>query len=409
MDPLLKAILLSWKLRPDAIAVLVLLTTSYVTGWRRLRRRNSLSVKKSDLALYLASQAAIALALLSPIDSLGAFLFTAHMIQHELLMMVAAPLLLLSNPLPSMLWSLPARLRLRLGCLLAKGGVLRGALRNMTRMVITLPLYFVILWGWHYPPAFQAALRGELIHDLQHLSFFIGGLLFWWPIINPAPRVHGQIHYGFRIFYVIAAALPTMLPLMGLALLVQSIIYPYYLGVPRLWGISPLEDQTRGWATMGLVEGTTYLITILLLVWRLAEQEERMERFKERPALTTQASAKKVVFFLLTSLTLLLAHSTAWANGGTPRLTNAIVGPYTASVWTKPEPPRVGRMHVSVAVMRPQDSSPILDAHVQVAASPIQGQENPESRLIFMVSRGAASKKYCKLGQSRGLTLKAAL
>lgn len=377
MDPILKAVLASWNFRLDVIAVVALLTTVYVIGWRRLRRRSVLSVKKIDLALYLTSQAALALALLSPIDSLGAFLFTAHMIQHELLMMVAAPLLLLSNPLPSFLWSLPGQFRLGLGRLLAKGGALRRALRNTTRMVIVFPLYLVILWGWHYPPAFEAALRRDVIHDLQHLSFFIAGLLFWWPIINPAPKVHGHIPYGFRIFYVIAMALPTMLPVMGLALLTQRIIYPYYEAAPRLWGITPLQDQTHGWATMGLVEGAVYLTTILLLVYGLAEYEERMERFNERYASRTQASAKRAMpLLLLTSLGLLVAQPTAWANGGTPRLTGAIAGPYTVSVWTKPEPPIVGRMHVSVAVMRPQDSSPILDARVRVAVEPIHGQEN---------------------------------
>ena len=85
----------------------------------------------------------------------------------------------------------------------------------MTWMGFTLPLYMVNLWSWHYPPAFDAALRNDLIHDLQHLSFFISGVLFWWRIINPAPRVHGYIPYGFRILYVIAATLPTMLPVMA--------------------------------------------------------------------------------------------------------------------------------------------------------------------------------------------------
>jgi cytochrome c oxidase assembly factor CtaG len=115
MDPFLKAILLSWNFRPDVISVLALLTTSYVSGWIRVRRRNRLSVRRMHLALYLTSQATIVLALLSPIDALGSLLFIFHMTQHELLMMVAAPLLLLANPLPAFLWGLPQRLRYRLG------------------------------------------------------------------------------------------------------------------------------------------------------------------------------------------------------------------------------------------------------------------------------------------------------
>jgi cytochrome c oxidase assembly factor CtaG len=90
MDPLLKAVLLSWNLRYDVIIMLVLFTTIYVTGWRRLTRRGLMRERRRDCAFYLTSQGVIALALLSPIDSLGAFLFTAHMVQHELLMMAGA-------------------------------------------------------------------------------------------------------------------------------------------------------------------------------------------------------------------------------------------------------------------------------------------------------------------------------
>jgi putative membrane protein len=145
-------------------------------------------------------------------------------------------------------------------------------------MGFTIPLYLAVVWGWHYPPAFEAALRNDLIHDLQHFSFFIAGLLFWWPIINPAPRVHGYIPYGFRILYVIAATLPTMLPVIGLVFFTERIFYPYYASVPRLWGITIIEDQSNGWAIMALAEGTAYLTAILLLVARMAEDEEKMLR-----------------------------------------------------------------------------------------------------------------------------------
>ncbi|MGH8057134.1 MAG: cytochrome c oxidase assembly protein, partial [Candidatus Entotheonellia bacterium] len=166
-------------------------------------------------------------------------------------------------------------------------------LKAITWMGLTLPLYMVNLWGWHYPPAFEAALRNDLIHDLQHLSFFIGGLLFWWPIINPAPKVHGNIHYGFRIFYVIAATLPTMLPVMGLVFLTERIFYPFYTAVPRLWGLTVLEDQSQGWAIMAMAEGAAYLTAILLLVARIAEQEERMMRLEQAAGVQTQGFLEK--------------------------------------------------------------------------------------------------------------------
>ena len=96
-----------WHCRPDVVIVVTLLSTAYVAGWRRLRKRNLHTVKKWQLLVYLTSMGMICLALLSPIDALGWFLFIFHMTQHELLMMVAAPLLLLAEPLPVFLWGIP--------------------------------------------------------------------------------------------------------------------------------------------------------------------------------------------------------------------------------------------------------------------------------------------------------------
>ena len=269
-----------WHWRPDVIIVVTFLSTAYVIGWRRLRRRKTRSTKKWQLLLYLTSMATICLALLSPIDALGSFLFIFHMTQHELLMILAAPLLLLANPLPVLLWGVPMRLRHRLGHLLTRDAPVRRALKALTRMGFTLPIYMVNLWGWHYPRVFEAALRNGFIHDLQHLSFFIAGLLFWWPVIDPTPKVHGFIPYGFRIFYILAAALPTMVPLMALVI-TERILYPYYETVPRLWGITVLQDQSNGWSIMAITEGTAYLITILLLLARMAEHEERLMRIEQ--------------------------------------------------------------------------------------------------------------------------------
>ncbi|MFQ5851021.1 MAG: cytochrome c oxidase assembly protein, partial [Candidatus Binatia bacterium] len=136
-----------WHWRPDVAIVAAFLSTVYVMGWRRLRKRNSQSTKKWQLLLYLASMTTICLALLSPIDALGSFLFMFHMTQHELLMMVAAPLLLLADPLPPFLWALPRRLRYRMGRLVAKDALVRRAMKTMTWIGVTLPLYMVNLWG----------------------------------------------------------------------------------------------------------------------------------------------------------------------------------------------------------------------------------------------------------------------
>ncbi len=280
MDPTVKAVLGSWHWRPDVLLVLLVLGTLYITGWWRLRCRQPQVARPWQLALYLAGLAVIAVALLSPLDPLGSLLLAAHMIQHELLTMVAAPLLLLANPLPAVLWALPRSVRHRLGRLLTRGTRVRLIVRVLTWMPISWLLYMVVFWGWHLPAAFEMSLRSELVHNVQHLSFFATALLYWFPLINPAPRVHGHIAYGLRLAYI-APVVPLMLPVMSIALSAQQVFYPYYTTVPRLWGLSPLEDQTIGWVLMGSLDGIIYATTLLLLFHRMLEYEERMTRLRE--------------------------------------------------------------------------------------------------------------------------------
>ena len=281
MDPTLKAVLASWQWRPDVALVVAGLAAVYVTGWCRLRRRKPKAVRPWRLALYLCGLAAIILALLSPLDTFAPWLFTLHMVEHQLLTMVAPPLLLLANPLPVVLWALPRSPRHALGRLLARGALVRRGFRRLTWMPVTWVLYMVILWSWHLPGPYQAALQDDVLHNGQHLSFFASALLFWWPLINPAPRLHGHIPYGFRIVYVIAAVVPVSLPTMSIALFARQAFYPHYETVPRLWGLTALQDQITGWVLMGTVDGLIYMIAFLLLFARMLDYEERVTRLRE--------------------------------------------------------------------------------------------------------------------------------
>src|SRR5262249_59928246 len=113
------------------------------------------------LAAAGAGWLALAAALLSPLASLGHVLFSAHMVQHLLLMAVAAPLLLLADPLPAVLWGLPRALRHRAGRLLLRGGRVRAGWERLTAVPVAAALYALALWGWHAPAAYEAALGGE--------------------------------------------------------------------------------------------------------------------------------------------------------------------------------------------------------------------------------------------------------
>jgi putative membrane protein len=277
-DLTLMGFLTSWNFRAEVMLVLMVVAAAYTCGWWRLSSRGHWRTARGwQPAAYLTGLMVLGLALLSPIDRFASTLFTLHMVQHLLLVMVAAPLLLLADPLPAVLWALPRRTRHRLGRLLRREAAVRQVLWSLTLMPVAWLVFMGTLWAWHHPAAYQAALRHEVIHDLEHLTFFGTALLFWWPIINPAPRVHGRIYHGhptFHILYLMTAAAQNVV-LGALIALPQRVLYPFYTTVPRLWGLSPLNDQALGGGIMW-VAAHMYLLPILLVVARLLAEEERV-------------------------------------------------------------------------------------------------------------------------------------
>lgn len=266
-----------WHSRADVLVVVVSLGSVYLRGWLRLRRRSARAIGRWDLILYLAGLAAISVALLSPIDALASVLLSMHMVQHLLLLMVAPLLLLLANPFPAILWGLPKQARQPAARLFIRSSLTRHALRALTSMPVSWTLYVVDLWAWHHPLLYQSALSSEWLHDLQHILFFGTAMLFWWPIVNPAPHLHGAISYGFRIAYLVAATLQNTL--LGMAIsFPEKILYPYYRNVPRLRELSPIDDQALGGGIMW-VSGHMYLIPILVLIAsKLIHEEETVRR-----------------------------------------------------------------------------------------------------------------------------------
>ena len=290
MDVPLRTFLLSWNWRPDVLSVLVALGTAYTIGWWRLRKRGARAARPWRLGVYLAGLASVGLALLSPIDALASLLFLMHMVQHELLIMVAAPLVLLADPLPACVWALPRGPRRALRRLLARGAPVRQVLRAATWMPVAWGVFVVNLWAWHLPAIYEAALRHEFLHDLEHVSFFGTALLFWWPIINPAPRLRRQVPYGFRIVYIVAAAFQNAA--LGFAIgVTERVLYPSYAAAPRVWGLSPLYDQAFGGGIMS-EGGMMFLIPLLILLWRWLNEEERRTRVRESIALRSRETGR---------------------------------------------------------------------------------------------------------------------
>jgi cytochrome c oxidase assembly factor CtaG len=220
------------------------------------------------LVLGVTGLEVIFLALASPVDDLAHALFVGHMAQHMLLIMVAAPALLLADPFPVVLWSLPVVLRHRAGRWLAPGSVLRRGGRAITAMPVAWLAYAVALWVWHLPPLYDAALRHAVVHDVEHLTFFAAALLFWWPVIHPAPRLRAPSPIGLRVVYIVLAGFQSAA--LGLLLALSPIpLYTSYAAPSGEVWLSPLEDQAWGGAVMWGVTGVVDMVAVGLLLARL--------------------------------------------------------------------------------------------------------------------------------------------
>jgi cytochrome c oxidase assembly factor CtaG len=225
---------------------------------------------------YLGGLAVLWIALMSPIDVLSGQFFFMHMIQHLLLVMIAPPLLLIANPMPVAMWGLPAGLRREVGRVLRQDSPIRRGLRSLTTPGLVWLYFVAVVVGWHDPNAYGATLESELVHDLEHLSFFGAAMLFWWHVIGAAPRFHRQLSRGIRIGYALSVVPPNALT--GIAIAFSSEpIYAHYASVPRLWGISVMQDQMLGGVIMWIPGSMMYLIAALILIARLVRSEEDKE------------------------------------------------------------------------------------------------------------------------------------
>jgi putative membrane protein len=265
-----------WHWRPDVPIVLLALAVVYARGWWRLRHHDRGLAPVWRHVAYQAGLVTVGLALLSPVAALAHRLFAAHMIQHQLLLMVAPVGLLLGNPLPYVAWGLPRRLRPAVQGALRRGSPVRRALGFLTWLPVAGVLYTLDLWLWHVPAAYEAALRHPAVHDAEHVLFFAGAVLFWWPLVNPAPRAYwprGGLYYGARIAYLVVATAQNTL-LGAVLALTERILYPSYAPGSGLFGLSALDDQALGGGIMWS-GGHMYLIGILVLLWQAVDREDR--------------------------------------------------------------------------------------------------------------------------------------
>jgi putative membrane protein len=266
-------LLRSWTPDPAVWLVLASACSVYAFGVSRLWRHagRGAGISRGEAAAYAAGIFSLVVALVSPLDRLSDFSFVAHMSQHEILMLVAAPLVALGRPTVAFLWALGPPQRQVLARA-ARLPVTRRTWRAVTHPVSVLVLHGVVVWLWHLRVLFDAAMQSEWVHAGQHLSFFVTAVLFWWAIVFGR---YGRTGYGVGVLFVFATATHTSL--LGVLLtFAQHVWYAPYQGRTRWLGLDPLDDQRLGGLVMWIPGGATLLFAALalLLAW-LGEARRR--------------------------------------------------------------------------------------------------------------------------------------
>jgi putative membrane protein len=258
------------------ILLLLVSAALYALGvralWQSAGRGHGVSATQA--LAFLSGWLVLALALLPPLDPLGAGLFSAHMLQHELLMLVAAPLMILGRPLGAWVWAVPTSWRPGIGVVTRRAWVTRSW-HVLTDPLSAWVLHAAAIWLWHVPRFFTAALKYEGIHILQHLSFFVSALLFWWALLR-----RPSIGNPMTIVYLLTTMLHT--GALGAFLIFSKIIwYPVYAQQAAAWNMSALEDQQLGGLIMWIPGGLVYVFAAVVLVsrWLVAAGGSRRPRF----------------------------------------------------------------------------------------------------------------------------------
>jgi putative membrane protein len=263
-----------WTTSPTVTVPLLITALLFAVGWRRLSARSgpATRLRRRRALLFAAGWLVLASALVSPLHEAGERSFAAHMFEHELLMLVAAPLLVLSDPLPAMLWAFPMPLRRTLATL-AGPGALRAAWRTLTTPALATLLQAAALWLWHMPALFDRALASEGWHAAQHLSFLFSALLFWSAVMPG--RCRNPMLAAFCLFAtsVVSGALGAMM---------SFSTSPWYAGYSAL-GLAPLgltaaEDQQLAgllmWIPGGLVHAAAALAAVGVVLRRSRPERE---------------------------------------------------------------------------------------------------------------------------------------
>jgi cytochrome c oxidase assembly factor CtaG len=265
----------AWDLDHRVLWLLPIAAVLYVSGWRRLHAERSARYSVGRLTAFLGGLTIVFLAVASPLDTYGGALLGVHMTQHMLLMMVAPPLLWLGQPLIALLRALPPRVARRVLGPVLTSRRLRRLGRALLHPFVCWTAFAVAFVVWHMPRMYELGLESETWHELQHACFFSTAMLFWWPVIHVWPSTPVWPRWAMVPYLVTADLLNTALS----AILSFSghVLYPHYEHVPRIAGLSALDDQALAGVIMWVPGSLAFLLPAVLLTVQLLQPRSRAD------------------------------------------------------------------------------------------------------------------------------------
>lgn len=262
-------VLLAWSFDPLVLGTLAAVAACYLWAARRVDRAHPGNPHPRHRTWpFMGGLATIAVALVSPIEAYEGALFSVHMVQHMLLQLVAAPLLLAGGPITLALRASSPRVRRRLLIVLHSRIV-----RAISFPLVAWVLFAAINWGWHFSTLYDQALESLALHYFMHATMLGAALLFWWPAIGVDPSPW-RLPHPVRLFYLFLAMPQNSF--LGIAIMNASqVLYPHYATNIRDWGIPAIDDQRLGGVIMWTIGDVAFLVGLGVVVWLWIRDEER--------------------------------------------------------------------------------------------------------------------------------------
>jgi putative copper resistance protein D len=268
--PTLATLVFGWSFAPLPTLAIGIALGVWWWAVRRVDRAHPANpVPRKRSISFGLGMAALAVALLSGIERYDTTLFSVHMVQHILLVLVAAPLIAFAAPITLLLRVSTPGVRRRWVLPVLHSRVVR----ILAFPVVAWLIFAGDMWASHFSPLFDAALEDPIVHDLEHLLFLSAALLFWWPAVAQDPGPWRMPHPGRALYVFLQMPQNTFLAVVILG--ASSVLYPHYATTTRAWGQTPLEDQQLAAGIMWIAGDAIFIAAVLGLLWAWMRHEAR--------------------------------------------------------------------------------------------------------------------------------------